>query len=248
MTTTSAERLLQVWETRSDAHPIQRALALLAAVWPQLSVEDWAQASIGERDACLLALREALFGEQLQTSADCPACGERLESGFSTRDICPQAQALPGPRTTLQWQDGDHQIRYRLPCSADLLDISAGGRGPLADAAAELLQRCVIDARCGREALDAAALPAALVARLTQEMAERDPAADIRLNLSCPACGHGWVSGFDIVSYLWSELDDWAQTLLADVHLLAGAYGWSERDILAMSATRRRWYLDMVRA
>jgi hypothetical protein len=30
------------------------------------------------------------------------------------------------------------------------------------------------------------------------------------------------------------------------VHVIASAYGWSERDILAMSAARRRLYLDVI--
>jgi hypothetical protein len=33
-----------------------------------------------------------------------------------------------------------------------------------------------------------------------------------------------------------------------DVHALASAYGWSEREILALSDTRRRLYLEMVSA
>jgi len=51
---------------------------------------------------------------------------------------------------------------------------------------------------------------------------------------------------FDILTYLWSEIEDWAQRLLLEVHTLALAYGWSERDILAMSPRRRRLYLEMV--
>jgi hypothetical protein len=78
-------------------------------------------------------------------------------------------------------------------------------------------------------------------------MQEHDPGADVRIGLSCPACQHGWTLGFDIVSFIWGEIEDWAQRLLADVHVLAQAYGWSERDILALSPTRRQLYLEMVR-
>jgi len=35
---------------------------------------------------------------------------------------------------------------------------------------------------------------------------------------------------------------------LSDVHTLARAYGWRERDILTLSPTRRQFYLNMVGA
>ena len=37
-----------------------------------------------------------------------------------------------------------------------------------------------------------------------------------------------------------------AARLLAEIHTLARAYGWSERDLLGMSAVRRAAYLGMV--
>jgi hypothetical protein len=77
-------------------------------------------------------------------------------------------------------------------------------------------------------------------------MAELDPQSDVELSLSCPNCGHAWRAPLDIASYFWSEVEAWAQRLLLEVHQLARGYGWSERDILAMSARRRRAYLEML--
>ena len=50
----------------------------------------------------------------------------------------------------------------------------------------------------------------------------------------------------DILSFLWAEVDSLAKRLLCDVHILAWAYGWREKDILALSEFRRRYYLDCV--
>ena len=44
----------------------------------------------------------------------------------------------------------------------------------------------------------------------------------------------------------WAELDAWARRLLLDVHTLARAYGWSERDILQLTETRRQFYLNLI--
>ena len=81
-----------------------------------------------------------------------------------------------------------------------------------------------------------------------RELAAGDPQAEVLLSLRCPACEHEWSTPFDILAYLWDEIDDWARRLLSEVHTLASAYGWSERDVLGMSARRRRLYLEMSEA
>jgi hypothetical protein len=60
-----------------------------------------------------------------------------------------------------------------------------------------------------------------------------------------PGLRHSWDVLFDIVSFFWAEIGAWAQRLLREVHALASAYGWREADILALSAWRRRQYLDL---
>ena len=86
----------------------------------------------------------------------------------------------------------------------------------------------------------------ALEAALARTVAECDPQADIDLELTCPACGAQWRTPFDITGFLWRELEAWAMRTLRETHLLASAYGWSEADILALSAWRRQHYLDLV--
>ena len=77
-------------------------------------------------------------------------------------------------------------------------------------------------------------------------MAERDPQSDVRLDLTCPSCGHGWQVWFDIGEFLWHTLTARARRLIGDVHALAFTYKWTEADILSMSEARRRLYLDLV--
>ncbi|HUD55174.1 MAG TPA: hypothetical protein VMR02_08095 [Terracidiphilus sp.] len=45
-----------------------------------------------------------------------------------------------------------------------------------------------------------------------------------------------------------TQIEARARRLLYEVHTLAAAYGWSEREILSLSAPRRALYLEMVRA
>jgi hypothetical protein len=243
-TAAMTETLLQVWETLHGATTTERSLGLLAAVWPELDDAQWRQVSIGDRDACLFLLKESLFGGELQTVAACPNCGERLESRFNVRDVCTPSAWLPQPREPSFLTHEDYRVRFRLPCSEDLLDLPKGAATN--DAATTLLQRCVIEADHGDSRIEASVLPVDVQQRVIATMAEEDPLADVQVAVNCPACRHVWSAALDIAAYLWGELDDWAQDMLAEVHVLARHYAWSERDILAMSPVRRRFYLDMV--
>lgn len=236
----SATSLITAWERGVSQHPLQRALTLLALAWPQRSIEEWSNAGIGERDRQLLRLREELFGSNFEAIASCPECGERLELAFSTQELLTRVGATRASNEPLQLTSGDYEVDYRLPTSADLLAIA----GNPSRARELLLERCIA-ARNGGVAIEAAALPETLVKLLGQKMADADPQAEVEIVLDCPVCSHHWATVFDILSYLWGEIDDWAHRLLHDVHSLASAYGWSERDILSMTATRRRLYLEL---
>ena len=111
-----------------------------------------------------------------------------------------------------------------------------------------ILERCVQTVRLDGELVDPATLPESAVEIVIDSMAKADPQAEVQVSMACPACSHSWSLPFDILSYLWSEIEDWARRLLSEVHALASGYGWSERDILAMSPRRRRIYLDMLGA
>jgi hypothetical protein len=216
---------------------------LLALAWPQKSVDEWSNASIGERDRRLLQLREALFGSKFEAIASCPKCGERLELIFSMQDLLTKIDETSMSSEPLRLTADGYEVNYRVPTSADLLAV-ANNPG---EARKLLLERCV-EARNDGVAIEASALPDAVVKLVGQKLADADPQAEVQILLDCPACSHRWPTVFDILTYLWGEIEDWAQRLLHDVHSLALAYGWSERDILSMSATRRRLYLEMVGA
>ncbi len=246
MNAPNAENLLQVWEARHNAHPIRRALALLEVAAPDVGIEAWSAMPIGQRDARLLDLYETLFGSRLESVTHCPRCAETLETSFATGDI-----RLPLDETklskTFKFRKQGCSIEYRLPSSEDLLQVIATNDDP-EDAQLQLLRRCVIEAKRAGKRQSPEQLPADVVDRLADEMARNDPAADVQIQLNCPVCGHVWNVAFDIVWHFWSALEDWAQRTLADVHLLARAYGWNEHVILGLSPTRRQHYIEMVRA
>ncbi len=257
----TATALLDAWERGRTASPLHRALLLLALAWPEWSQEQLAQLPLGRRDALLLQLREGIFGPRLASVVDCPACGERLEFVLDSSQLAPDAglpqlpDAPPEPITVeARLDDQALAITLRPPTSADLAGVLQE-MGPEADpglARDALLRRCLLDVQPLDETEAPAQLPQPLpeplVAALSQALEAADPLADLRLDLTCPACEHAWQAPFDILGFLWQEIDDWAWRTLREVHLLARSYGWSEQAILAMSAWRRRIYLEMVQA
>ena len=77
-------------------------------------------------------------------------------------------------------------------------------------------------------------LPGSVVEAVEAAMARADPIGDLRLDLTCPACGHNELVALDVAGYVWAEVDAWARRLLEEVHVLASAYGWSEGQIVAL--------------
>jgi hypothetical protein len=246
----SAEVLLEAWEQGLGQSPAERGLTLLCAAVPETSSQDLARISIGRRDAELLSLREQIFGERLETLATCPSCGEHLELSLSAQDLRAATGAEPNLAGTsgdeLPIDVGEYSVLFRLPNTRDLLAV-AERRKPEA-ARSALLDRCILSAKRLGEPTRPEDLPADVIDSVCSRMSEADPQADVRLEIACPACSHRWQAAFDILSFLWRELGAWAVRTLHEIHTLASAYGWSQQDILALSAGRRRAYLELAGA
>lgn len=236
----SANDIVQLWEWGRDKHPIDRALALLALACPEWTPEQLQGLTVGQRNSRLLALREETLGSTLKGYAECARCRAPLEFSLAVSAIRrpePDAHAY-----TLQ-VDG-LELRFRLLDSKDLAAIA--GLSGVAEARLRLIERCLLQATREGQPLAAAELPEFALAALVEALAERDPQAETRLQLTCAACGHRWSALFDVVSFFWTELGARAERLLVEVHALARAYGWREADILALGEARRHFYLELV--
>lgn len=239
---TTAE-LLEVWENGLRQRPIDRALGLLEAVHPEQSAETLTKLSIGERDARLLRVRELFFGPSITSTTRCPRCAERLEWKSDVADLYVNEENTT--TTELCVEVESYRLKFRLPNSCDLAALS-GSEERSNDRRRQLLERCLLEASTSEgESLRIAQLPEAVLQAMVQAMERADPQANLLIDLTCPACGHCWEGLFDVVSFLWAELNNWAERTLRTVHLLARAYGWREADILAISPTRRQIYLEM---
>jgi hypothetical protein len=236
-----AAEMLRAWESGLAQPPLQRSLTLLAEA-AQEPVEAMALLSLGQRDGRLLNLRERTFGEDVAAVASCPLCAAHLEMDFRTADLKVGTYSKSSESSTLPFKD--HQLRWRAPNSLDLIAI-AGEHDPAA-ARRRLLERCISDITHHDSPGAFEDLSAEILTAVVEQIAESDPQADVQIAVDCPECGHQWQASFDIATFFWNEIHAWAQHTLRDVHNLALAYGWSERDILAMSPWRRQFYLGCI--
>ena len=220
-------------------------LTLLSLACPDRHWEELARLDVGERDSLLWSLRERTLGCRLDGLSACPTCGEQLEFSLDSGTLHPAGAAESSP-VRGRLEVGEVTIVYRLPNSVDLAAVAG-----CSDAAAGrdlLVQRCVLCARQGEAEIDAESLPETVIQALSDHMAACHPAAEVLLDLDCPACGRRWPVLLDIASFFWVEVEAAARRLAREVHALARAYGWREADILDMSSRRRELYLQMVSA
>ncbi|MGW6358866.1 T4 family baseplate hub assembly chaperone [Streptomyces sp. NPDC055092] len=238
MVITGAAELLAAWEVGLGEAPVGRALLLHRTARPEVDTGRLPQLPVGEREADLFALRRALFGERMQVRLTCGACGEDMEFDLDAGELAGSLGGRGEPAVRVQ-QDG-WDVEFRLPGVADL---TAAARA--ADPRTALLARCLVSAVHDGTAVTAGELPAPVQRRIVEAVEAADPGADLVIDVACPECGQATRAELDIASYLWTELDAWARDVLLDVHLLATAYGWSEPEILALSPTRRRYYLEL---
>ena len=223
--------VLDLADAARHATPARAALAVLAASDPALDPAAAAALDLGTRDARLLDARTRWFGPLFNAVAACPACGLQHDIRLHADGL-----RLPPPPSTevLQAERDGIRATFRLPTTDDLLAIEAEP-DPAARKRA-LLARLLIDG-----------VPCPVTEDLVAEGCEQAaPQSDVCVPLSCAGCGHEWDALFSINAFLSREIGLRAERTLADVHVLASAYHWSEAAILDLPADRRRSYLALV--
>jgi len=222
--------LLEAWEMGSGESILGRPLALLEAAGVEGDLEDL---NVVERDARLFALRRMSFGDALRGLLPCGACGTRMEFEVSIDAIL---DGIAEPRDA-EWSTGGWSFRMRPVTTRDLSRIAS-----MPDARSHLLELCTtVDAE------NASAALAACEDEAIDQFNRLNHDAETRFTLNCPACNETVEVDLDIGRFLWMEVRHAALVLLREVHELASAYGWGEREILGMNYARRAMYLEMIR-
>jgi hypothetical protein len=229
----AGQKLLTAWELSRTLPEHEAVLSLLALAWPERPSDELALLPLGERNALLLELRAALFGPRMEGFAICPECDAELELIVDPHAL---AQGLrSGPA------EGSEEIGGYYMRPVNSLDLMASSH-----AAGEEQARGILLARSlGLEGHELAQLGES-DAVLAERFDRVNAAAEIRVRLECAVCRSRPVLDLDVARFLLREVAAAARRLMAEIHELASAYGWSEAAIASMSAVRRAAYLEML--
>ncbi len=215
---------------------------------------------VADRDYLLLRLRQATFGDRVESTLRCPGegCGEKIDVAFSiagfavreSRDKGPTYRMELSPAAAVATGDGDRhrEIRFRLPTGADQELYAPLFRQRPQRAVSALLRHLVVAIgpvdEPGEELL--ARLGAEACAEIEGAMEAVAPDVDLALDIACPECAHAFTLPFDLQGFLLAELGSHRGLLLREVHYLAFHYHWSEREILEMPRDKRRRYIEVL--
>ena len=232
-------RLLAAWEAGAAAPELARGCAVLAAAGlaDPASLLDLPVGLVG-----IFGIRCCLtsFGPDVDALTACQACGATLDVPLSLTALLPGpedgAPEDPVPTRTLSLAGGT--VTVRSPTVRDLL-AAAADRDPRGT----LVRRCA--ERPSSAPVDVADLGDGELALVDEALEELSGLGLITVRAACPGCGEPVAALLDPAALLWQQVQDAAPALLRDVATLAAAFGWSEREILALPAVRRRAYLQL---
>ena len=183
----------------------------------------------GDRDQLMLELRRITLGEDIAAVIVCPACSGPMDIAFKAGEV-----PVEGRPQTSVWYDFERGIRFRLPTGGDQEAVL----GMEAEAAENALFESCVSPGVELTAEEREAVIA--------EMERLAPQVDLELDLTCPECGHGFVSQFDTTAFFFEEMRLKSGQLLREIHTLAFYYHWSEAEILSLGRRRRHAYLRLL--
>jgi hypothetical protein len=242
----NGEEMLMAWERCRERPAQESALVLLSLAQPERPVEELDLLPLAERNAQLLELRSMTLGRPMEGFAVCPECGAQLEFAMDARKLARGLHA-----SAVEASEGGLMMR-----PANTRDLLASlEAGDAVHAQSILLARTLgfeeMSEECGpQEWLErlSDSLPEAEPSALLERFDRLNASAEIRVQLQCAACQSNPMLDLDIARFLVREIAAAARRLMAEIHELASAYGWSERSIASMSGARRAAYLEMLNA
>jgi hypothetical protein len=202
----------------------------------------------GDREALLLQLRRLTFGDRMSCVLECPSCGEKLDLDLTVTSLLLPPYPEPAARREAELTTGRGDrihVRFRGLNGGDLEDLAVEVQQDAEAAELAALRRCVLEAR-DTDGQPATEVPETALRNLAPLLAEIDPQAELNLDAACPVCGQVFAQVLDAMQFLQSEMVQDLDHLYVEVHRIASHYHWSEAEILAMTAVRRRRYLAMI--
>lgn len=190
--------------------------------------------AVGDRQFLMRQLAVLLDQDMVWLSSTCASCerGFDVQIEQSRLPVKEAGASFPFAMAPASWG----ACRVRVPSGED--QEAAVHIGDDRAATRLLARRCALDPvpETIRELSDMD------IARIEHAVEHAAPEVTTIVQSACPECGHANEVYVDPYACLTAT----AGSLWDDIHDLASAYHWSERDILALSRARRQTYLRRI--
>ncbi|MBM9594987.1 hypothetical protein [Roseitranquillus sediminis] len=228
---------LEIDFSSRDRPALVTAVLATCAEPPVEDPEEVWRLTLAARVGGLLAIyAETVRTESLPLEVRCPHddCREGMEVELPVPELVALAQAAEArPETDVAGQDGPIVLRRPRGTDQRLWRRRAYADG--AEAEAALLASLVISGTLAAEERSAAA----------EALAAFDPLSCFEIDVRCPECARQSGIPVDLEAVLLASLSRAQARMISDVDRLARRYGWSEAEVLAIPAWRRRRYLAL---
>jgi hypothetical protein len=218
----------------------QRVTAVLSTVLAELggaaAQRDAVRAlSVADRQYLMRRIASLIGLEESWIAARCLTCGAGFDVPVRESELPVKPAGEGYPFADVETSLGP--VRFRVPVGADQEAIAA-----------------IPDLQAARRALALRCAVAPLSGELSGELSDEDldraeqaleaiaPEVATQAQAACPDCGRPATVELDPYHCLGAAPGG----LFLDIHILASAYHWSEKEILALPRERRRLYLSFV--
>ena len=228
----SGEDELSLWEAASTGRT--RTSAISAVIDTVCEIDGPAN-QLCTTDQCyiLAQLAQRFEGQIFWLSAECGDCAERFDMSIDLANLPTKPAADDYPFAKVNF--GGVSFTFRMPVASDLEFIDEQENH--LEAQRQLAILCQVKGpktKFSNPQIEA----------ISNALQDISPEIPLAIQSQCPECKTQNNVPIDIAAHVFSLFAN----PLEDVHDLASAYHWSEKDILALPGHRRRSYLKLIAA
>ena len=193
---------------------------------------------VADRQFLMLRLAALLEGSRLWLSFPCAECTASFDILLDRNSLPVKGAGAGFP--VIQLEVLGNEVTFRVPNGSDQERIVFLSDE---DALRKLLELCLLAVNGAAPPPDFAdAMTDAEIGLIETALEEVSPVLSTRLLVNCPECRTEQVVSFNPYFLAGTNRNNFFQ----EIHALASAYHWSEREILALPKERRALYLRLI--
>jgi hypothetical protein len=204
--------------------------------------------AVGDRASLLLHLRKLMLGDKMQCEVMCTACREAMSLELTVSSLLQYAEDCPKEEYSAKIDGFDLKLR---PVNGNdqegMLLLSLEKNKPntkdtTLEFADYIARNCIVSST--------PTLPEYLspefIIQVSSKLEDIDPLAHIVLFMTCPSCNHCFKTTFLPEDYIFMEMFTGLAQLEQEIHLLAFYYHWSKKEIMSISTSERKRYVELI--